>query len=311
MKNIWKNIFALIIFGVFVFLFRTTILNDYYVLQDKYFPCSRPISYSIGSFDTSFGISKADFLSDIQQAEMIWEKSINNELFVYKIEGGDLKINLIFDNRQANTFKLKDINQTIEGDKTSYNNLKSKLDSLQKEYSAKKSIFDSKVVALEDSRKKYEDQVTYWNNQGGAPKVTYDQLNQEKKNIESAVAIVNQLQSDLNISATEINNLINQLNSFASSVNGQVKNYNTINNSLGQEFEEGSYVVDQNGKQIDIYQFENKDKLIRVLVHELGHALDLEHVDNKNAVMYRLNDGINLNLTVDDINLLKAHCGIK
>ena len=46
-------------------------------------------------------------------------------------------------------------------------------------------------------------------------------------------------------------------------------------------------------------------------MHELGHALDLEHIDNASAVMYRLNDGINLNLTEDDINLLKAHCGIK
>ena len=39
--------------------------------------------------------------------------------------------------------------------------------------------------------------------------------------------------------------------------------------------------------------------------------LELDHIDNPDAIMYRLNNGINLIPTDDDINDLRIHCGLK
>ncbi|HCY17892.1 TPA: hypothetical protein DHT42_01705, partial [Candidatus Nomurabacteria bacterium] len=64
------------------------------------------------------------------------------------------------------------------------------------------------------------------------------------------------------------------------------------------------------GREIDIYQFDNKGKLARVLTHEFGHALELEHLENSKAVMYRLNNGVNEKLTIDDILALKKRCNL-
>jgi predicted Zn-dependent protease len=54
---------------------------------------------------------------------------------------------------------------------------------------------------------------------------------------------------------------------------------------LGEK-EAGLYESDQTGARIYIYGFGNKDELLSTLMHEFGHALGLEHVSEKNAVMY-------------------------
>lgn len=284
MRNVFKNIIALVILGIALFIFRQQILSGYFLLQDKFFPCERSISYSIGTIDPSFKVSHENFLADIKEAESAWETSINKDLFTYQSQGGEITINLIYDNRQKTTQQLKSINTTLVNDKNSYNSLKNQLDALETDYQNKKATFESQIIALRDRQGRYSG---------------------------DSITLLNSMQADLNAEAEEINALVGQLNNSANTFNNQATKYNTVNDTLGNEFEEGLYVSDTSGKRIDIYQFENKDKLIRVLMHEMGHALSLDHVNNPNAIMYQTNNGASLLLTTDDINELKAHCGIK
>ena len=115
MKKVFKNIIVLLILGTAIFIFRDSIIKSYFTLQDKYFPCTRQISYSIGSFDSSFGIKKEDFLNAIKKGEDTWETVVNKDLFVYQPDGsGELKINLVYDTRQENTQKLKSIDAATQ-----------------------------------------------------------------------------------------------------------------------------------------------------------------------------------------------------
>jgi hypothetical protein len=311
MKKIFKIIFYLIALGTVVFLFRAPLTQVFLSLQNKYLPCSQPITYSIDSFDERFGISKEKFLSIVNTAKETWEKSIDKQLFTYVPNGdGILKINLIYDIRQEATEKLKDIGITVDDSKASYNDLKLKYNTMQTDYLRFKKEFESRVAIFENRQDAYTKEVEYLNQNEGVSKDEYNRLNQEKKFLDIEFIEINKLQEELNLKVGNLNALVIVLNRLASSLNLEVKKFNTIGNELGGEFEEGTYQEGPAGSEIDIFQFDNKGKLARVLTHEFGHALGLDHLENPKAVMYRLNNGINEKLIVEDITALKNRCGI-
>ena len=284
MKNVFKNIIALVILCIVIFVFRDSLQKGYFALQDKYFPCSRAITYSVGTIDDSFGLSKKDFLSAILDGENMWEAIVNKNLFEYTSKGGELTINFVYDKRQENTEIMKNINSSLENNQSYYNNLKSNIDTLKTEFQEKKAVFENKINTLKDSQGRYS---------------------------KESITEINALQTELNDYVVKINQNVDELNKLASSFNNQATEYNNVGDELSGQFEEGLYHSDKSGKYIDIYQFENKEKLKRVLMHELGHALSLDHTKNPDDIMYEMNIGTNLEPTENDINAIKAHCEIK
>ncbi|MFH0928538.1 MAG: matrixin family metalloprotease [bacterium] len=154
----------------------------------------------------------------------------------------------------------------------------------------------------------YEKQVKRWNSQNGAPKNEYDALNLEQAALETQLAALNQKQDALNSLIDQINATVAMLNSIAQQLNLKVADYNTLGQANSEEFSEGEYVSDASGIRINIYQFTTQDKLLRVLEHELGHALHLEHVADPEAIMYRLNSGSSLLPTPADLTELTTTC---
>ncbi|MDO8668861.1 MAG: matrixin family metalloprotease [Candidatus Buchananbacteria bacterium] len=279
-------------------------------LSNRYRPCEEPIAYSLGDIDSRFNITPEKLLADIKQVEEIWESPINKELFKYSVTG-DLKINLIYDYRQKATDDLKKIGLVISDDQAGYNMLKSKYDSLFASYNEQKNSLDILVANYNIAKNALERDINYWNKKGGAPKDEYDALEQRRINLNNQVATINQEKDSLNSLVDTINSTKIILNKLIVELNLQVDTYNTVGASTGKEFDEGQYVSNASGRSIDVFQFSDENKLSRVLAHEFGHALGLEHIDNAKAIMYYLNEGINEKLTTDDITALKDKCGIK
>jgi len=263
MKNLIKNILALAVLGAIIFVFQNQIGRSYLNLRDRFFPCDFPIGYSVGTIDPRFNVSETVFEADIKSATDIWNKASSKILFIEK-PNGNLKINLVYDTRQATTQKLNNLNSQITSGKNSYESLKTEYDMLKAD-----------ILATRDNVQ-----------------------------TENDVVIINQ-------KIAKLNNLAQKINQSVSDVNAKVRQYNSAGEILGGQFEEGLYESDSSGQKIDIYEFKNKNNLIRVLAHELGHALSLDHSNDPSSIMYYINSGTNLTLSADDIRMLREHCGVK
>ncbi len=280
-RKFFKIIFLLVVIGICVWVSWIPFKNVRSEFLAKYFPCQEPIAYSIGTFDPRFGISQTDFLNDVAQAKAVWEKPAGRTLFAYA-PGGSLKINLIYDYRQQATQTLQKLDTTIDTSQTTYNDLKARYLSLNTDYMAKKSALDSLVAGYRQTGR------------------GYDQIQTAENALNAEVDILNTL-------AATLNNL-------ASKLNVSVNTYNTIGTQTvggDGEFNEALYVQDGNGNHIDVYEYTSNDKLIRVLAHELGHALGFVHTDDTSDIMYKANQSTNITPTADDIAQLDAKCNLK
>lgn len=272
-------------------------------------PCQKPITYSIVNLDPRFGLTQTELLAEINKSEKIWESAIGKQLFEYS-PTGDIKINLIYDYRQKATDAMEKIGIVINNDRSTYDALKAKYDSLTASYDKKKIQLESLIAIYEIDKNAYEKDIKYYS-QINISKSEYDALEERRINLNNQVEIINQTQDYLNGLVDNINSAKILINNLITTLNLQVDQYNTTGSSTSGMFNEGEYISDANGIKINIFQFNDKNQLVRVLAHELGHALGLEHIDNPKAIMYYLNEGVNEKLTTDDITALKKICEAK
>jgi predicted Zn-dependent protease len=274
MKNFLKLIFSIaLLFSVWYF-FRTEIEKDYKFVMARFFPCQVPIKYTLGQFDNRFGLSKSEFLSAVNTAEDLWSQAVGKDLFEYSEKDNsdkNMKVNLVYDYRQEATDKLKTSGVIIKNNQASYDELRAKYLAMQSQYLRDREAY----LKMPQSREKEKQR---------------QKINAEVDEINGVVVVLNQLAKNLNLN---------------------VAKYNEIGQSVGSEFEEGLYESDATGQRITIYQFDTKDKLVRVLAHEFGHAVGLDHVDDRTSIMYAFNSGSGTQLSNVDKEAIKTRCGIK
>jgi len=256
-------------------------------------PCEAPLAFTIGTVDSGFNLSRAELLRDVETASHIWENAGGKNYFEYEEEAKPLGkfekfvrenlgryftrqpivINLIYDERQQNADRQRVLISAIDDTKQTADEIRRRFTSLQADYER--------------------------------AKVEYEAMLSEYKKRRSDFATLEQKRLEVNSLADQTNALVKKYNYLVNSVNSTIQ---TFNKTAGEEFEEGQYVYDSAGERINIYEFGSREILRRVLAHELGHALGLDHNDNPASIMYYLNSSKNIVPTGEDVAGLRGVC---
>jgi hypothetical protein len=269
-------------------------------------PCASPLEYSIGSVDEKFGISSAEIISALSEAEKIWESGVGKDVLTF--DTGGVPVNFIYDERQATADKNAEIEtkidqteMTAEQVKTQFENLKFRYENVSREY-------DAMVEEYKKDLDSYNAQVALWNSQRGASHDDYAKMMKNKEALEDYQKKLEAKRLEVNRLADEVNRLIGRYNSLVKNINSNIE---AINESADREFEQGEYIQEGFDRRINIYEFDKRSDLVRVLVHEFGHALGVDHNGNPESIMYHLNEGDGLSLSAEDIQGLKTACKFK
>ena len=296
--------------GYYAYTHQAQVRGVVRIVQDKVTPCATPLTYSIGSIDPRFGISKSALAADLKEAAGIWTKAAGKDLLAYQESGGDVTVSLVYDERQAATDKLKDLGIALDKSKETYDSLKARYDSLSARVASERAQYDAKVAAYKNHEAAYNAEVRAANNRGGAAPDEYKTIQADKAALETEFAALKSYEREMNADIDTVNALATTINQLIVQLNLNVEQYNQTGAAAG-EFEEGLYRFSGGVQTIDIYEYSNRVRLVRVLAHEMGHALGFEHVKKSDAIMYKINQSTSLQATAADIAEMNAVCRLK
>lgn len=269
-------------------------------------PCRSPLTYSIGSFDERFGISREVFLQELSLAEKVWEAFMGKELFLHQ-ENALFTVNLIYDERQQRTQELDALSDSFDHTRSINENLTKEQDEIFVRYKREFENYERLLAEYKNDLDDYNKTVTKWNKKGGAPEDEYEKLEKERKKLERESLNIEERRKRVNALADQVNRFSREQVKVVQQYNEQVQDFENRYGNAPQEFDQGEY----RGDTIDIYQFDDIPHLRLVLAHELGHALGIEHVENERSIMYHLMEKQSLNpltLTSEDISMLRETC---
>ena len=270
-------------------------------------PCQEPLTYRIGTVDARFGLSRQKFADAAGKAASIWGKQYARALFREE-PGGKIEINIIYDYRQEAADKLKKLHYAIGTTKGTYDDMKVRFETLKAEYESKSAAFATDSNVYNTRLGAYNAEVEAGRQRGAVTEAVYRRLTAETGELNSMRQNLQARQEELKRIADILNSMTVVINDIAANYNLDIVKSQDTGKRLGSEYCGGDYVSKDGKQTITIYQFDDENRLVRVLAHEFGHALGLKHNNNPQAIMYRLMQSDSLSLAQDDIAALKERC---
>jgi hypothetical protein len=236
---------------------------------------------------------------------MYGRQQVERELFVYD-ESSDFTIDFRYDDRQASADSEAMQRAELDTQQKKSEEIQKVVKEFQTQYDQLLATYNERANSYETRLADYNAEVGTYNDRGGAPPDVYDRLEEERIALSVEVEELNRLSVELKTIVDKINELADQGNALVEEYNRRVTEYNE-EFGFTHEFTQGDY----QGDAIHVYKFSNEAELVKVLAHEFGHALGIDHVEGSTSLMYYLleNTGEVSTLSSYDLTSYKMVCG--
>jgi len=277
------------------------------IAKQRAFPCSAPVTYAIGAIDPAFGVPPEEFLAYLKEAEAVWEAAAGRDLFALVPSSADVTVNMVYDKRQAALDKLKGLGLMTDQSLAAYKLLKERYDGLSAELDPRQAALAARLADYKKGEAEYNGIVAVYNQRGAATQRQLAKLGIAKSALEREFSVIKRQERDVNSDIDLLNALATTLNQLIVELSLNAEQYKREGSALGV-YEEGLYIVEGGLRRIDIFKHAGRPHLVRLLAHELGHALNIDHVPGPESLMYPMNRGVVLALFPDDLAALERAC---
>ncbi len=269
-------------------------------------PCGRPIAYRLGAVDGRFGLTNAEVLEALREAESLWGRAVGRDVFTHDPRA-TLTVTLVYDERQQTTQTSQRLWSSMQQAQASHAVVSRSYAEWRETYERRARSYETTYAAYQERAAAYNAQMQQWSARGGVPREMQAGLEAERNRLQA-------LRSELETERMAIESLAGTVRSLAEKGNALAEAHNrdvmTFNSRYGapRQFHKGEF----DGREITVFEFHDMRDFTLLLAHELGHALGLGHVDDPTAVMHAVGgeQAVEpLRLTAADLAALQKLCG--